>query len=62
MDFLGKQIKKEIKAGKSLFKLVIKVLSMYWLLLGVFLVFTPLWPLGLVFVVGFIYLYIRNKK
>ena len=51
-DFIEKQIKKEVDSGKKLGRLFLWCLVIFWGFMGIVMITTPAWILGIIFIFG----------
>jgi len=62
MDFIEKQLEKEKVAVKKVWSGSLTTLSIYWGLLGVILLFSPGWPIGIILVGSALYVHVRKNQ
>lgn len=55
MNFIKEQLEKEKHAAKKVWKISLKGLSIYWGLLGLFILFSPGWPVGIALIASALY-------
>ncbi len=55
-DFLQKQFNKEKAATSRIWRFFLKVLVIYWGIIGIGMLFSSLWSLGLVFIGAAVYI------
>ncbi len=60
-NFLKKQAKKEVEAVHRVWKGYLKIVIVFWGVIGIYLIFSPGWPLGIIFVLAAIYVWMRTK-
>ena len=61
-NFFQNQFKKEKEAVGRVWRVYLKLLIIFWGVIGVVLFSTPAWLLGIVFVLGAIYVWYRTNK
>lgn len=64
MDFIKKQVEKEKVSIKRLWDKYLTVLCIYWAIIGFAILFSPGYPIGIIFLLGAGYVIYRrrNKK
>ncbi|MDP3057364.1 MAG: hypothetical protein Q8N37_02480 [bacterium] len=60
-NFLQKQLEKEKIATMGIGRSFLKILIIFWGIMGIVMLVSPVWPLGLVFIVASGYIYYRIK-
>lgn len=61
MGIIGEQAKKELRAGKRLWRMFLWLCVIFWGCIGLVLLANPAWPIGVVFVLGAGYVGYRLK-
>lgn len=60
-DFFKKQAKKEVVAAGRMWKVYLKILIVFWGIIGISLIFSPGWPIGIIFVSAAGYVWKRTN-
>jgi len=61
MTFIKEQLEKEKNAAKKVFGWYVNYLIFFWGLIGLVMLFSPAWILGIIFILGAWYVYSRRQ-
>lgn len=61
-NFFRNQIEKEKIAAKRVWGGYLKILIIFWGIIGIIILFSPAWPLGIIFIGGASYVWYRTRK
>ncbi len=60
VNFLKKQVNKEKEAAGRIWKVYLKILIVFWGLMGISFLFSSAWPIGIIFILVAIYVWKRT--
>lgn len=61
MSLIEKQFEKEKAAAKKVWGIYLKIVLVFWGLIGLICLFSPAWPVGIIFIGGAYYVLYRIK-
>ena len=61
-NFFQNQFKKEKEAVGRVWRGYLRLLIIFWGVIGVILLFNPAWLVGIIFIVGAVYVWYRTNK
>ncbi len=61
-NFFRNQIEKEKTAAKRVWSGYLKILIIFWGIIGIIMLFSPAWLFGIIFVGGAFYVWYRTRK